>query len=258
MLCPIVDFNTKEIQMSNKTLRYPAGLLLVVVPIVFTACFMLLQSQFEYPDILRQSTADVLCKFEAGGTELIIIWYILTLTALSFIPIAMLAGQVLGGVQSPGYLRIGTTFGIVAGLVQTLGFLRWPFLVPHLAAIYLDPASSVAQRETAALIFEAFHRYAGVAVGEHLGYLCTAAWTFLVGLALLRSAQFERWIGAAGMILAVGIAAGLLEMLGWELAGPINAVSYLAWAVWLIVIGGVLLLGRPVTRAVGGPAPIRE
>jgi hypothetical protein len=244
--------------MSDKTLRYAAGLLLVVVPIVFSVCFTLLQAQFEYPDILRQPTADVLRKFEAGGTGLIVTWYVLTLTALAFIPIAVLVGQMLGDAQSPGYLRIGTTFGIVAGLVQTLGFVRWPFLVPHLAAVYLAPASSVAQRETAALVFEAFHRYAGVAVGEHLGYLCTAAWTFLVGLALLRSAQFRGWIGATGMVLAVGIAAGLLEMPGWELAGPINAVSYLAWALWLIVIGGMLLLRRPATGMAGQPAPAHE
>jgi hypothetical protein len=30
------------------------------------------------------------------------------------------------------------------------------------------------------MVFEAFHRYAGMAVGEHLGYLSTSVWTVLV------------------------------------------------------------------------------
>jgi hypothetical protein len=34
-------------------------------------------------------------------------------------------------------LWVATAFGLIAGLSQTLGFLRWPFLVPHLAQSYL-------------------------------------------------------------------------------------------------------------------------
>ena len=59
-----------------------AGLLLVVVPLTFAACFTLLQQLFEYPDILRQPTPDILAKFQAGGAPLIAVWYVLTLTAL--------------------------------------------------------------------------------------------------------------------------------------------------------------------------------
>jgi hypothetical protein len=58
------------------------------------------------------------------------------------------------------------------------------------------------------------------------------------------------------MVLALGIATGLLEPAGWELAGAINAISYVAWALWLIVVGVVLLVRRtepaPVARPVMG------
>ncbi len=59
---------------------------------------------------------------------------------------------------------------------------------------------------------------------------------------MLRSALFGRCLG--GIVLALGIAAGLLEPAGLELAGTINSFSYLAWAVWLIVVGVVLLVRR--------------
>src|SRR6185503_9386970 len=154
--------------MNALQVRRLAGLLLILVPVAFTICFTLLQMQFEYPDILRQSTADVLAKFQAGGTGLIAVWYALTLTAVLFIPVVVLVHRVLAEQEATATLWVATVFGVVAGLAQTLGFLRWPFLVPHLAEAYLAPGASEAQRATAALVFEAFHRYAGMAIGEHL------------------------------------------------------------------------------------------
>jgi hypothetical protein len=228
-------------------LRRLTGLLLIIVPIVFTVCFTLLQVQFEYPAILRQPTADVLTKFQAGGPGLVAVWYVLTLTAVLFIPLVVLIHRVLAEHEAPLALWVATVFGVVAGLVQALGFLRWPFLVPHLAEAYLAPGASEAQRAAAAMVFEAFHRYAGIAIGEHLGYLSTSIWTFLVALLMLRSPRFGRWLGLSGMALALGVAAGLLEPAGWEPAGVINMISYLAWAVWLVIVGVVLLVRRPST-----------
>src|SRR3954464_8911627 len=110
--------------------RRAAGTLLVVVPLAFTVCLTLLQQLFEYPDILRQPTADVLAKFAAGGTPLIAVWYVLTLAAVGFIPLTVLVHRVLAERDAPVILWVATAFGLVAGVAQTLGFLRWPFLVP--------------------------------------------------------------------------------------------------------------------------------
>jgi hypothetical protein len=240
--------------MNSLQIRRLAGFLLILVPVAFSICVTLLQMLFEYPDILRQPTADVLTKFAAGGSNLIAIWYALTLSAVLFIPVVVLFHQVLAEHAASTALRVATVFGIVAGLAQTLGFLRWPFLVPHLAQAYLEPGASEAQRAAAAMVFDAFHRYAGMAVGEHLGYLSTSVWTFLIALVMLRSPLFGRWFGLSGMLLALGVATGLLEPAGWELAGTINTLSYLAWALWLIVAGVVVLVRRgervPVVHAI--------
>lgn len=231
------------------SLRRLTGLLFIVAPVAFTICFTLLQMQFEYPDILRQPTADVLSKFQAGGTTLIASWYVLTLTAVLFIPVVVLFHTVLAEQRASVTLWIATSFGVVAGLAQALGFLRWPFLVPHLAQAYLETGASEAQRAAAAMVFEAFHRYAGMAIGEHLGYLSTSVWTFLVAGVMLRTPLFSRWLGVIGMLLAVGVAAGLFEPAGLELAGTINALSYLAWALWLMVVGVVLLVRKPAATS---------
>ena len=238
--------------MATLQVRRAAGALLILIPIVFTVCFTLLQTLFEYPDILRQPTAEVLTKFQAGGPSLVAVWYVLTLTAILFIPISLLVHRVLADREASSLLWIATTFGVVAGVAQTLGFLRWPFLVPSLAQAYLAPGASAAQQAATAAVFDAFNRYAGMAVGEHLGYLSTSVWTFLIAARMLRVPLFGRWIGIAGMALAIGVATGLLEPAGVAWAGAVNAISYLAWAVWLMIVGVVL-----VVRKTGVVAAIR-
>jgi hypothetical protein len=242
--------------VNTLAVRRAAGLLLIIVPLAFTVCFTLLQQLFEYPDILRQPTADILTKFAAGGVPLVAVWYALTLTAVAFIAVTLLLHPVLAERNAPMLLWVGTAFGVIAGLSQALGFLRWPFLVPHLAQSYLAPGASEAQRAAAGMVFEAFHRYAGMAVGEHLGYLSTSVWTVLIAIVMLRTARLPRWLGASGVVLGLGIAAGLAEPAGWELGGTINTLSYLVWAVWLIAVGVTLLIRRARPAVAEQHAPL--
>ena len=139
-------------------------------------------------------------------------------------------------------MPFATTIGVLAGLVQSLGLIRWPFLVPYLAKAYFEPDSTQATRDSIALIFQAFHRYAGVAIGEHLGYLFTSIWTAFIALALSQSPLFSLWLGWLGFIPAIGIFIGVFEEGGLKAAGAVNAVSYILWSIWLIGVGMVLLL----------------
>ena len=58
-----------------------------------------------------------------------------------------------------------------------------------------------ARRETIDIVFQSFHRYLGVAVGEHLGYLFTGAWSVLTGVALIQAANMPWWAGVAGIVV---------------------------------------------------------
>ena len=137
-------------------------------------------------------------RFDAGGGTLVAIWYGFMLTAVLFVPLAILVHKVLARQDTP-YMAVATAFGVVGGVVQFLGLVRWPFLVPYLADVYLDPASSGATRESVAVVFQAFNQYAGVGVGENLGYLFTGLWTVLVALAMFGSSlPFRRWLGSPG------------------------------------------------------------
>lgn len=222
--------------MERNTLRKLTGVLLIVMPILLNVLFMLLGMMFDYPDILRKPTGEVLARFQAGGSDLIALWYAMTLTAAFFIPIVLLMRQLLKD-QDPSNVFFATTFGVIAGVVQILGFIRWPFLVPYLTRVYFDPASSEATRESGALVFQVFNQYAGVAIGEHLGYLFTALWSVFLGMAMLKRPFHKPWLARIGFVLAIGILFGMLEPAGVAWAGLVNFIAYTLWAFWLMALG---------------------
>lgn len=229
--------------MNPKTHLKLTGILLIFTPILFMTAFTLLQINFEYPDILRQPATVVMEKFVAGGSGLIANWYLMVISSILFIPIAVMLHPYLAREDTP-YMTVATTFGVIAGIVQMLGFIRWPFLVPTLASTYLDPSTSEATRAAIEVTFSAFNQYAGVGVGEHLGYLFTALWTILIALAMPKSRHFSSWLGWMGGVLAIGILLGTLEPAGVPLVGLINVIAYSLWAVWLVILGVRLLIKK--------------
>ena len=237
-------------------LRRVTGIILILTPIAFNIFFTLLSVTFEYPDILRKPTGYVLRHFDAGGSGLVAIWYGFMLTAVLFVPLAVLVHKVLARENTP-YMAVATAFGIIAGVVQFLGLVRWPFLVPYLADTYLAPASSGATREAVAVVFQAFNQYAGVGVGENLGYLFTGLWTMLVALAMFGSPlPFRRWLGLLGMASAASILVGTLEPAGFEPAANVVVIGYILWSIWLALFGIFLLVPR-FARVAGLDGPMQ-
>jgi hypothetical protein len=217
------------------------GLLLIIVPIAFNVTFFLLQRAFEYPDILRKPTDHILRRFKEGGASLRLLWYAFTFSAVLFTPVPVLVQQIFQP-AAPWFLAAGTTLGVLAGAVQFLGLIRWPFLVPTLADMYTQPKATQATRDSVEVVFQAFHRYVGVAIGEHLGYIFTSIWTILLCIVLIQTNVANPLFGWLGLIPAIGVLCGVFEETGFKAAGAINAISYILWSVWLIAFGIVLLL----------------
>jgi hypothetical protein len=222
--------------------HYATGALLIGVPILFNATFALLAQRFDYPDILREPTHEVLARFRDGGSHLIWIWWGFAMSAVLFTPLVILFAAKLGGAD-PVIVLVSMFTGVLASLVQFLGLIRWPFLVPYLAreAEGVEPESS--RGETIDLIFQSFHRYLGVAVGEYLGYTLTGVWSILTGVAVIQTDTFAAWLGVVGVVIGPLFLVSSLEFLGskepegWTIAGQITPVAYVLWSLWLIALG---------------------
>jgi hypothetical protein len=222
------------------------GLLLIVLPIVFNTSFALLGLSFDYPDILRRPTSEVLTRFRQGGSALVFLWWSFALSALLFAPLAVLLSRSIGDADAT-LLAVATTTGVLASVVQFLGLVRWPFLVPYLARTAAEPDVSEARREAVDVVFQSFNRYLGVGVGEHLGYLLTGAWSVLAGAALRQTGEVPSWLGVAGIVVGAVLMLCSLEFVagfeptGWKLAGDVVPFAYIAWSLWLIATGVALI-----------------
>lgn len=221
------------------------AILLIALPIAFNVFFAALAAKFEYPQVLRKPTSEVLAKFRAGGSGLLLLWWGFAMTALLFAPVAVLLSAQLRGADA-ALVATTTVAGVLAAFVQVLGLIRWPFLVPYLAR-EADGASP-ARAEAIEIVFQSFNRYLGVAVGEHLGYLLTGTWSVLVGVGILQSDVLPAWIGLIGIVVGAVLAVCSLEFVGpferdgWKLAGAVIPIAYIAWSAWLVLLGVFLLL----------------
>ncbi len=136
---------------------------------------------------------------------------------------------------------------MLAAVVQFLGLIRWPFLVPYLARVAVGPGGPPARREAVDVVFQSFNRYLGVGVGEHLGYALTGAWSVLAGVALTQTSAVPEWLGIPG--IATGAAccsarwssSGRTSPRGWKLAETLTPVTYVVWSVWLVAAGVALI-----------------
>jgi hypothetical protein len=225
-----------------------AAILLIVVPIGFNLAFFELGRAFDYPSILREPAEAILRRFDAGGDGLLLRWQALLITALAMLPLVALLGIALGA--DPALTVTAVVVGSAAALVQALGLVRWPFVVPELARRYVaaDGPNAASTRETIEIVFASLHRLLGVGIGEHLGYLLTGLWTLLVAVSVITTPALAPWLGwlgipiGAALLVASAEFVGANEKDGWPLAGTIVPIAYVAWSIWLIALGIGLIL----------------
>jgi hypothetical protein len=225
-----------------------AAILLIAVPIAFNVAFFELGRAFDYPNILRKEPDEILRRFAAGGSGLVLRWQALLLSALAMLPLVVLLAVVLGA--PPALTALSIVVGSGASLVQALGLVRWPFAVPELARRYIaaEGPDAAATRESIEVVFSTLHRLLGVGIGEHLGYMLTGAWTLLVAGSILSTTVLPAWLGIVGIPIGIALLIGTLEFVGpneergWALAGTIVPVAYIAWSIWLIAVGVGLLV----------------
>src|SRR3954452_4876302 len=207
-----------------------AAVALALASVLAIAGFTALGSIFEYPEILKEPTADILGLFREHQTAVVGWFLVLVLSAALLAPAGIWLGRIAGG-------RLGKWIagaGIAAATVQVVGLQRWFTLVPGISDDALDPA----KRAAAADRFELWHNLLGKAIGETLGYALTATFTVLVVIALRRSV-LPSWLAVAGYAAAGLIATGVVIPV-LEGASLTNFAGYVVWCAWLLAVAVVL------------------
>ena len=120
------------------------------------------------------------------------LWRAFALSAVLFTALAVLFAIAVDDADRT-VVVLGGVVGVLASVVQFLGLIRWPFLVPYLARVAREAEPDSAAGQAVDVVFQSFNRYLGVAVGEHLGYAFTGLWSILAGVALIDSSVTAAW-----------------------------------------------------------------
>ena len=94
--------------MSTKQFRQLTGLFFIIGAILINIPYTLLIMNFDYPDILRAPTAEILTKFQAGSSPLIYTWLAFAWVGLPILFGMIMLNQILGKEKSPERRKTST------------------------------------------------------------------------------------------------------------------------------------------------------
>ena len=229
-------FNSINKQMNTEN---KIGYLLILGAVGVFLPYIILTLTFNYPDILRQESGIILTQFNQGGSSLIFTWLAFALLGLPLLVAYSMIGQKLEPKQPQ--MKWVTTIGIISGVVQIIGLLRWVFVVPVLATEYVN-TSSHSKMEYLEISFEVIHQFGGVLLGEHLGQLFTIIWTVFISVALLKEKIIPKWLAWWGFIASLIYFLAQAELISTVIPTfpVINMAGFIGstlWLLWIVLLG---------------------
>jgi len=215
-------------------------LLLVLEPVLMYAAFFVLNSSIDWPASLDEPASVNLPLITQERGAVVLGYGAYLAYSLLILPLSVMLYFALKGRGASPLLAVAAAAGVVSALARALGIVRWLFLMPSLAEIYLDPDAGEATRATIEVAYTAFNEYAG-GVGELLGVALTGAlWVGLTSVALLRSGRFPNWLGLLGLLAAGLLLPGLLSVVGLDVGSLFAVIGGNVLLVWMLALALVL------------------
>ncbi|WP_028049278.1 DUF4386 family protein [Cellulomonas sp. URHD0024] len=227
--------------------RRTAALSLIVSGALAALASVGLSVTFGWPDILDAPATEALPAFAKVAGTVQTLFVLEMAASLILVPGVIALHRLLARSRGTDTaLLTVTAFGVVAPVVQSLGWVRWPLVVPALAERYLDPATSAGTQEATAASYDLLNAYAGSALGEHLGWLLQGVWA--VGIAILawRAADVApAWLRRSLAVVAAAWTVTLIPA-GWFDSDALSALGSSIYSVWYL---GLLVLGVALLRS---------
>jgi hypothetical protein len=213
------------------------GLALIGGALAFMGVFAYLAARFHYPEVLDGQAETVLPALLATGATGRAAWALYGVLPLIWLPAGVGAYRAFKATH-PGAMLLALQAAALSTITMMLGLLRWPSIHWRLAEAYATAAAE--QRLTLAAMFDGLNLYLGNYLGEFLGEFAFSAFFLLTAWAILRTRATPRWVAIAGLVT------GLLGWVGmWRnvtaAVAPIAAINNYLLAIWMIVLGVVLV-----------------
>jgi Domain of unknown function (DUF4386) len=222
--------------MQYRRMIIAGGVSFVVGALAFVFVFSYLAANFDYPQILEGSAAEVLPRLRGGGSVMRAVWAIYAFLPLLLVPGAV--GAYFACPSSRGRMTLALVVASLGALAMCLGLMRWPSIHWALAEIY-SQAGPETKRSLEA-VFNGLNLYLGNYIGELLGETALAAFFLLTGLSMRCEVRFPKWLGWSGVIFSLLLLVGAFR----NLTGAVQFIAEInngLLPLWMIVLGTALV-----------------
>jgi len=222
--------------MKYRNVIVVGGASFVVGALAFVSVFSYLAANFDYPEILEGSAAEVLPRLRGGGSVMRAVWAIYAFLPLLLVPGAV--GAYFACPSSRGRMTLALIVASLGALAMCLGLMRWPSIHWALAEIYSQ--SGAETKSSLEAVFNGLNLYLGNYIGEFLGEIALAAFFLLTGFSMLREERFPKWLGWSGLVFSLLFLVGACRNVA-------TAVQFIAdinnglLPLWMIVLGAALV-----------------
>ncbi len=241
----------------SKKKIYITAFILITEIVTVTVPVAILANKFNFPDILRQPAADAFSLFKQNERFIVSGYYVFLVSSFLFIPLSYLLQHIFKESNAQTTSRVLVGCGIATTLFQSIGFIRWIFTMPYLTESYF---SNLENQEFITIMYETLNRYAGMSIGEHLGFLAMGSWTICLGIIILKHARFYNWVGLTGVFTGLLLIVSVGEHFGGtqaQLFGKINFIANTLWTVWVLIVAVMLIrLRKRIELQVSGTVKV--
>ena len=222
--------------MQYRKMIIVGGASFIVGALAFVFVFSYLAANFNYPDILDGTAAEVLPRLRDGGSAMRAVWAV-----YAFLPLFLVPGAVAAYLACPSS-RARMTLALVVASMGTLamcfGLMRWPSIHWALAEAYSQAGAET--KSSLDAVFSALNLYIGNYIGEFLGETTLAVFFLLSGVSMLAEARFPKWLGWAGVAFSFLFVVGAFR----NVTNTVQVVADInngLLPLWMIVMGSALI-----------------
>jgi Domain of unknown function (DUF4386) len=239
--------------MQHRKMIVVGGASFVVGALAFVLVFSYLAANFNYPDILDGSAAEVLPRLHEGGSVMRAVWAVYAFLPLLLIPGAV--GAFFAFPSSRSRMILGLVAASLGALAMCLGLMRWPSIHWALADSYSQAGGET--KSSLDAVFNGLNLYLGNYIGEFLGETMLAAFFLLSGLSMLDETRFPNWLGWSGVGFSLLFFVGAFR----NVASAVQTVADInngLLPLWMIVLGTALIWyskHRDARQGAPGEAP---
>jgi hypothetical protein len=236
-------------RMSDSSFRKLTGFIFILSPLWLFVNLAVLAKVSNFPDIQARGTDEFLTTVHQSGETGILVWYAAIVSGVLYTAAMPMFHKVLEPERIP-WLGVVTTIGICAWAIQLIGMVRWIFVFPYLANVWVAAANDPQKREIVEVVYTAFTNYTGFALGQTIGIHLTAIWTILAGIAIKKSPLFKPWLGYLAILIGIGQIIGNIGPLGAVVPSiPIQTLFNVSGLVWYVYYAWTAYIGFIMMRS---------